>query len=385
MDEIERWCTEFGRSLQANEFVKLTLSKPVGGIDLMNVYVKPVIIKRAPQLSFTYHHKTRDVIKNIEFQGGIDLVRSMLGSEFKIGTLLTTTSDFVLRISKKGKMDIKRTDPTLTSVPPTDHDEIKVKRASSDDAYLFHLGITDKDGNVIPRMADKYRQINKYLEVMESLIRETELPSKVSIVDMGAGKGYLTFALYDYLNNKVGHKASIVGVEIRKELVKKGNELARLCGFNRLRFECSSIEEFNPSHVDILIALHACDTATDDSIAKGIGANAALIVCAPCCHKQIRQQLKGKEHTNPILKYGIFKEREFEMVTDTLRALIMERHGYKPGIFEFISNEHTRKNVMLVGTRTKRESNAGESEKKIDLLKRQYQIDFHYLEKLMDT
>jgi len=382
MNEIARWCMEFESSLKANEFVKLTLSKPVGGTDLVNVYGKLVTVKREPKLSLTYRHKTRDVVKNMDFQESVNAVQSMLASTFKIGTLQTTSGDIVLRISKKGKMDIKRTSPRVTSVPSTQHDNIKVKRALGHDAYLFHLGIADQGGIVIPKMADKFRQINKYLEVMEDLIGKTELPSKLSIVEMGAGKGYLTFALYDFLKNKLQKDVAVVGVEMRKELVEQCNQIADKCGFNDLQFVCSTIDEFTPGKVDILIALHACDTATDDSIAKGIASQASLIVCAPCCHKQIRQQLKGKEHANPILKYGIFKEREFEMVTDTLRALILERHGYKPGIFEFISNEHTRKNVMLVGSKTTHVPD-NNIEEKINSLKNQYQIDFHYLETLV--
>jgi hypothetical protein len=200
---------------------------------------------------------------------------------------------------------------------------------------------------------------------------------------MGAGKGYLTFALYDYLRNKLQHNVTVTGVELRKDLVDQCNKAAAECGFDQLHFECSSIEDFELKKVDILIALHACDTATDDAIAKGIKANADLIVCAPCCHKQIRQQLKGKEYKNPLLKYGIYKEREFEMVTDTIRALVLERNHYKSNIFEFISSEHTGKNTMLVGVKSKHKPDLPVIQGKIDSLKEAYQIDYHYLEKLM--
>ena len=185
------------------------------------------------------------------------------------------------------------------------------------------------------------------------------------------------------MNNKLNIDAQITGVEQRKDLVEKGNTIARECGFQNLHFEESTIDQFEINQVDILIALHACDTATDDAIAKGIKTNASLIVCAPCCHKQIRQQVKGKEQKNPILKYGIFKEREFEMVTDTIRALILEKHHYKSNIFEFISNEHTRKNTMLVGVKSKTIANEESIDQKIQAIKQQYNIDYHYLEKVI--
>ena len=136
-------------------------------------------------------------------------------------------------------------------------------------------------------------------------------------------------------------------------------------------------------HTDILIALHACDTATDDALGKAISANANLVITAPCCHKQIRQQLKGKEQENPILKYGIFKERQFEMVTDTIRALILEKNQYSTKVFEFISNEHTRKNVMLVGQKSNKKPDTEAIAKKIDDLKKEYHVESHYLETLV--
>ena len=144
-----------------------------------------------------------------------------------------------------------------------------------------------------------------------------------------------------------------------------------------------TIQEYKPKKIDILIALHACDTATDDALSKAIKANAALIITAPCCHKQIRQQLKGKEQENPILKYGIFKERQYEMITDTIRALILEKNQYQSKVFEFISNEHTRKNVMLVGIKSSKDPDTKMISNKIEKLKAEYKIESHYLEKIL--
>ncbi len=381
MNELNRWIGELEASLERDEFVKLTLSKPARKSELQNIYAKQVVLKEGPQLSFTFHYRTKDIVKNYSFSDGIDKIRELLGPEFKIATLFTTQVDTVLIISKKGKMVVTTTDATQTAVAAT-HDKQKRKRAKEGDAYLVQLGIADAQGKIIPKMADKFRQINKYLEVMEELIKSANFPGAISIVDMGAGKGYLTFALHDYLRNKLNHEVTVTGVELRKDLVDKCNTAAKACGFDQLQFVCSSIEDYELKTVDILIALHACDTATDDAIAKGIKADASLIVCAPCCHKQIRQQLKGKEYKNPILKYGIYKEREFEMVTDTIRALVLERNSYKSNIFEFISSEHTGKNTMLVGVKSKHNVDVAAIQGKIDAIKETYQIDYHYLEQL---
>ncbi|MFZ1808623.1 MAG: SAM-dependent methyltransferase [Cyclobacteriaceae bacterium] len=383
MNELERWIEKLKSSLEKGEFVKLTLSKPVRASELVNVYVKQVVLKEEPKLSFTYHYKTRDVVKNYNLGEGVDKAQELLSNEFKIGTLFATMEDVVLRISKKGKMVVTTTAASQAAVSVETHDKQKRKRALEGDTYLTQLGIADAQGKIIPKMADKFRQINKYLEVMEELIKSADFPGAISIVDMGAGKGYLTFALYDYLRNKLQHDVTVTGVELRKDLVDKCNKAAKECGFDHLHFECSSIEDFELKEVDILIALHACDTATDDAIAKGIKADASLIVCAPCCHKQIRQQLKGKEFKNPILKYGIYKEREFEMVTDAIRALVLERNGYKSTIFEFISSEHTGKNTMLVGVKSKHKADTAVIQGKIDAIKETYQIDHHYLETII--
>lgn len=364
-------------------FIKLTLSKPINKqAELMNVYIRPVVLQTVPNLSFTYRYKTNDQVKNYTFEEGFDHLNALLKDRFKNATLFTTDADISLQTSKKGKISIKSSPPSITNDPDTSHDRPKIKRANTTSPYLQLLGITDKTGKVVPKMADKYRQINKYLEIIEGLIASANLPKKVHIVDMGSGKGYLTFALYDFLCGQLKLDAQITGIELRKDLVDYCNSTAKKCGFQNLSFRCMPIQEFSENKIDILIALHACDTATDDAIARGISSNAQMIICAPCCHKQIRQQVKGKEQQSPLLKYGIFKERQFEMVTDTIRALIMEEHQYQSKIFEFVSNEHTRKNVMLVGVKNKKKENSSVY-KKIDEIKKQFLVEEHYLETLI--
>jgi len=380
---IQEFCTTLKGSIAQHEFVKLTLAKPTKRAEaLKNVYVRLVTIKEEEKLSFTFRHETNDQVKNFSIDEGVAHIGELLKDTFLTASLFTTSADLSLLISKKGHATLNTAKPTFTEEASESHDREKKKRVVDNDAYLHLLGITDETGIVIPKMTDKYRQINKYLEVIESLIKDATLPAEINIVDMGSGKGYLTFALYDYLHNKLAMPVRVTGIELRKELVDYCNGIAKQCGFEQLYFESKRIEEFNDQRIDILIALHACDTATDDAIQKGFHADAALIICAPCCHKQIRQQVKGKEQHCPLLKYGIFKERQFEMVTDTIRAMIMEKHQYDTKIFEFISNEHTRKNVMLVGTKSSKHKDAQAIDSSLAALKKEFGIDFHYLEKL---
>ncbi len=380
MKELNAFFEALDNSLAKNNFVKITLSKPSKKSDgLRNIYIRLITIKNQQQLSFTYRYKTNDQVKNYSIDDTKTILKELLTNSFKIATLFTLEEDYSLRISKKGKVTAIKTNPSFTNKPPEEHDQPKKKRAKLG-KYLNLLGITDTNEVVIPKMADKFRQINKYLEIIENLIKSTDLPKAITIVDMGSGKGYLTFALYDYLVNQKKIEATITGIEQRKELVDFCNKTAIDCEFENLNFECKSIQEYKAKKVDILIALHACDTATDDALSKAITANANLIITAPCCHKQIRQQLKGATQESPILKYGIFKERQYEMVTDTIRALILEKHQYNTKVFEFISNEHTRKNVMLVGQKSSKKVNEKSISEKIEALKKEYRIDNHYLE-----
>ena len=200
---------------------------------------------------------------------------------------------------------------------------------------------------------------------------------------MGAGKGYLTFALYDFLSNTLRKKAQVMGVEVRPDLVQLCNQIAQNAGFEQLNFQQGYIGNFTLPKTDILIALHACDTATDDAIFKGIQAKADLIICAPCCHKQIRKQMNCTTHLQNMLQYGIHKERMAEMVTDTIRALLLEVNGYQTKVFEFISTEHTGKNVMIVGQKVSKTKDSSHYLEKIEMLKSEFGIEEHYLEKLL--
>ncbi|MEI6865367.1 SAM-dependent methyltransferase [Flavicella sp.] len=367
-------------SITTDDFVKITLSKPLRKNDgLRNVYVRLVLIQEEVKMSFTYHYKTNDQVKNYGVAEGIEVLQEFLLTIFRTAVVFTLKEDLQVFVSKNKVVSYRNGAPSFTNKPPVSHDKPKERRADMG-AYLRFLGVTDAENNVIPKMADKFRQINKYLEIMEGLISNAKLPKHIQIVDMGSGKGYLTFALYDYLVVQRKMDVTITGIELRQELVDYCNGVAEKCEFENLKFECKPIQEYSNKKIDILIALHACDTATDDAITKGIVAKAGLIVCAPCCHKQIRQSLKGKEQENPILRYGIFKERQYEMVTDTIRALILEKRHYQTKIFEFVSNEHTRKNVMLVATKSNKEIDEKALNKKIEGIKDAYGIDEHYLE-----
>lgn len=385
---------KISKALTEGVFVKLSLGNYKGNEEeLKQLYIKPVIIKRKPMLAFNFRYKTRDIFKNYAVEEGKELIKSYLNSGFNIATLFTNTEEFIIERTAKGVFRLRSRELAQQKEANLSHNKEKKRLiVTKNNLYLHQLGLTDNKGVIFNKAQDKYKQINRYVEILSSLIREFPTGTIKNVVDMGSGKGYLTFALYDYLLNHqwqshpFGTKAHVTGVEFRKDLVDLCNKIAANAGFDQLSFIEGTIESYNNKAIDLLIALHACDTATDDAIYKGIQANAHLIVVAPCCHKQIRKEMekgKAKNELSFLTKHGIFLERQAEMVTDGLRALILEYFGYKTKVFEFVSDMHTPKNVLVVGIRNKeQEKDRGEILQKIKDIKEYFGISYHYLEQL---
>jgi hypothetical protein len=371
-------------SVIEDKFVKLTLSKPKNKqSDLKNVYVKMILLKGSNWLSFTYKHNTKDIVKNFAIEDALQQLIGLLDTSFFAANLLTSDMDIALLSNEKGSLKLIKRPVDKRAIPEREHDHAKSRLINPSNSWWFQLGITDRQGNVLPSMQFKFKQINKYVEILDGLIKQIDFQGTVKVVDMGAGKAYLTFALYEYLviNRKLD--VQITGVEQRPDLVEKTNRISRSANLENLRFVEGMIGNFAVKEMDVLIALHACDTATDDAIAAGIKAGAQLIVCAPCCHKQIRQTMKPPFDALPMLKFGILLERQAEILTDTIRALLMEKHGYKSQIMEFIETEHTPKNLLITGIRTTKNIDIEDVDQKIDSLKKQFGIEKHYLETVL--
>lgn len=371
-------------------FVKLSLGNYQGNDkELKNLYIKKVKIKKLDMLSFNYRYKTRDIFKNYAIGDGLYLIDNLLSNDFKICTLFSVNKEVIIEHDKKGVIKIRERDLNTTLQPNLNHNKEKKRIIKPEgNAYLHALKITDVEGNVFKNAQDKYKQINQYIEILSSLIKELPQGTVRNVVDMGSGKGYLTFALYDYLHQQLNIKTKVTGVEFREDLVALCNDIAKQSSFDQLNFVQGTIEDYNVKDINLLIALHACDTATDDAIFKGINAGAELIVVAPCCHKQIRREIekhKVKNDVSFLTKYGIFLERQAEMVTDGIRALILEYYGYKTKVFEFISDAHTPKNVLVVGVKNKDKGAKNKEEilQKIKETKAYFGIDYHHLERLM--
>lgn len=384
MEARTQWREGLTQSLVDQTLVKLTLSKPRRkSADWRNAYARIIELKGERQLSFTFRYATRDETHNYPFDEAVDRVMNWLEGHFLNATLITTSEEWHLQTNKKGKSHLRRKANVQAAPATFQHNQPK-NRAFKDARnrpYLTALGIAGTDGAILKKGQRKFRQINKYIETIGHLLEEYPLPSGARIVDMGSGKGYLTFALYDYLVNERQLPIKMTGVELRPELVDLCNDLAVQSDFQQLEFVAGDIHQYQPAGgIDMLIALHACDTATDEALAKGIRAGASVIVVAPCCQKQVRKDMQVPTALQPLLRNGILLERQAELLTDGLRALYLERAGYRTKVFEFISTEHTPKNVMITATKAAYNPHV---QAQIDELKAQFGVQRHRLEELL--
>ena len=396
-DALARFQALLHDALAQNALVKLTLGKPRSGAPdptLRNVFARPVTLKAGPQISLLYRHETRDITKNLPSAEAESALLRLLADSFLDAHLFTPLQTAQLEQSvdaaKPSRLRVKTADSAPPFAAPA-HDRAKTRLIAPESPWLRALGVTNDRGQPREGMAHKFRQIEKFAELLQSLLVESGLapaaltsaqPVPVSasgslppapgspllrLADMGAGKGYLTFALADLL----GARAEILGIERRADLVATCNRVAVDCGLApRLRFVEGDIPappagtdirhwsldigHFNTSGasaLDVLIALHACDTATDDAVAAGHAAGARLLVVSPCCQKELRPNLVAPAVLSDALRHGIFLERQAEFVTDALRAQLLEVAGYRTKVFEFVSTEHTAKNLMIAATR----------------------------------
>lgn len=376
---------KLNQSIQNTSFIKCTLGKSYveKTTKLKNIYIKWIELKNTPTLSFLYRYQTQDITKNFSIEEGIQEINKLIGNDFLSGNLFTQEEDVEIVFNKKRKAFVKINSASLKK-KETDHNREKKRLiTANNNIYLKKLGIVSSNNEVYKNKQDKFKQLNKYIEIIDNLIKDVFFDDEIHIVDMGSGKGYLTFALYDYLKNELNLNVFVTGIELRPELVDLCNEIAKEAKFENLTFKAQLIQEYFAPKIDILIALHACDTATDDAIFKGLSAKSSLIICAPCCHKQIRKEMNCKTALQSILKHNIFEERQAEMITDGIRGLVLEGFGYQTQTFEFISSEHTGKNVMIIGKKKQEEEQNKEAFSKIIEIKKEFGIDSHYLETLI--
>jgi hypothetical protein len=420
-DPRRRFLDLLAQAVHAGAPLKLVLSKYHGEeADLQRVQARSLVIRGEACLSFVYRYRSRDLTANLPLPQALQRVDELLASGFRQANLQASGIDAQLGISKRGKALFRTgaaaTDTAAAVAEPDPHNREKRRLLSLERPFLQALGVTDGERRLIPSMARKWKQINRFIEVFDDAWRSSGLQQRqapLRLIDFGSGKGYLTFALHDYLRNTLGVAAHTRGVELRRDLVATCNAACAAAGIDGLAFIQGDIASYPANAAeaegaatvgmaaseatettrataaqlapacDVMIALHACDTATDDAIHQGIRAGAAIIMCAPCCHKQVRPQLLSPHPLRPILQHGIHLGQEAEMLTDGLRALLMDASGYDTQVFEFISLEHTGKNKMILGVKRAAPRPAGPVLAQIRDIKAFYGIREQRLESLL--
>ena len=349
MSAIDIFLSSFQASLENESFRKLTLGKfrnQLNGVE--HVYVRTVVLKDGIRLSFVHRYPNRDLTQNYLIPDGVAMVRDWLGKASLAATLFAGDQRYQLLFNRHGKPRLT-TGPSEVVEVQDQHDREKT-RLLQGETFLKYLGVLDPAGKPRMQMCDKYRQIHHFIELVAPALRKLRVDNQLRVVDMGSGKGYLTFAIYAFLKQE-GFKVHVTGIERRRTLVDLGNSVAAQCEFGDLRFEVGEISTASLDGADIVVALHACDTATDDALYRAISASAQLIFVAPCCHKELRPQLAAPEALAPLFMHGIQSDRMAEAITDALRCMYLEASGYLTRIQEFIALEHTAKNLLIVATK----------------------------------
>ena len=353
--QIQQLLHVLQESITQQQLLKLVLSKYQGQeTALQRITIKPLRLRDELCLCFVYGYQTNDVTKNFNVADGVAKINELLERDFKAANLLTISQDLQLTISKKGKASllIQHKKQAITA-PNLEHNREKQRFLSLEREFWHDLGVIDKQQQLIPAMSRKWKQINKFIEIFAHALEEgrIDLQQALHIVDFGSGKGYLTFALHDYLRQQRHNPAQVTGIELRDNLVQLCQQAIQRCQLQGLQVYQGDVRSYTPTQLDVMIALHACDIATDYAIHTGIRLGAKVIMCAPCCHKQIRPQMTSPAILQPVLQHGVHLGQEAEMITDGLRALLLEACGYQTQVFEFVALEHTSKNKMILAVK----------------------------------
>ena len=351
------------------ELLQTALTEELQGITISNVKnnelgekieIRPILLKEELKFQVTFYRGTKVIHKNYEKAPLQQDICLWLQEYFKQMQADYGEMQATVLVSKKGKMAIKTKNTGKKKAMLLTHNRKKKYIIQEDKPvpFLIDLGVMSKNGKIINAKYDKFKQINRYLEFVDDILEKLPKDREVTIVDFGCGKSYLTFALYYFLRELNGYQVKIIGLDLKEDVIKHCNGLSEKYGYhNHLKFYVGDIANYNElTSVDMVVTLHACDTATDYALAKAVEWGAKVILSVPCCQHELNKQIKN-EVLSPVLKYGLIKERMSALITDALRAELLEEQGYEAQILEFIDMEHTPKNIIIRAVKGKKTGN----------------------------
>ena len=373
--------------LQEDTFLQLTASGRArgGSPPWQKVAVRPVVVKGVRRLQFAYFNDKKSLTKNYADADAHAEVDSILAAAFGSFHVQATHGDLHVRLSKKGKALISRGKPSRAEPQPNlAHNRTKqhLLPVGKPDTFLWTCGITDRAGNVRPAMRGKFRQVNTFLELFSHVLPAAEQSDRpLTIVDCGCGSAYLTFAAYHYRTHMQNRPTHVIGVDSDAEIITKCRQLKESLQWDGLDFHQSTIAAFEPATPpDVILSLHACDTATDEAIAQGIRWEGSVILAAPCCQHELHDRVQHPLF-QPVLRHGILKQRTADILTDTFRALVLRIMGYRTDVVEFVSPEHTSRNLLIRAVKTQAPGDSAAVQEYVQL--KQFWNVTPYLEELL--
>ena len=336
------------------DLIQMTLSGTVDPARAEKVRVRPVLIRDELLFQETLYRGAQVFHANFGREELVDRLVGYMGNLFRQAQISSVVFEATALVSKKGKVTIRRKQKTHASqqdrpASSLAHDRSKqyILKEGQPVDFLVGLGVQTPDGRIAKARYDKFRQINRYLEFIEDILDRLPSDRTIRIIDFGCGKSYLTFAMYYYLHVLQGRDIQVTGLDLKQDVINHCNALAEKLGYQRLHFEQGEISSYQGAdRVDMVVSLHACDKATDYALEKAVKWGAEVILAVPCCQHELNNQIHC-DTLQPILKYGVIRERMAALITDALRALLLEQQGYDTQILEFIDMEHTPKNLMI--------------------------------------
>ncbi len=346
------------RLIKEQDLIQVVLGSPKSKASPKKVNVKPVFIKNTMHYQFSFQQEQKVLHENILSEKCAELLIKLI-PDYKQVFFYSKNKDYHILVNKKGKTTILEKAPSQKPLKMFSHNREKnyILKENTPISFLIELDIMSSSGKVFADKRDKFRQINRFLEMIEDIVSYLPKDKTLHIIDFGCGKAYLTFALYYYLHEQSKYHLKITGLDLKEDVVTFCQSIADKLGFSDLQFSHGDIKTYKTdSSVDLVVCLHACDTATDEALKKAVEWNAKVIMAVPCCQHELLEQVEC-EILNPLLKQGILKERFAALVTDAARAQWLEIVGYKTQILEFIDMEHTPKNLLIRAVRQPRITN----------------------------
>jgi hypothetical protein len=347
-EKLTLFLKEIVTAVNSSDWLSVTLSQPRDKAGkAKSLYFRPLELKGKIVVQMVVRYKDKEETKNFNIPEFLAFASQSIRQHFYYAHLITPHKEGHLLISKRGFVTLKWKKTIQKETPTLIHDKEKSYTIPPNAPFFHRLGISSKEGVVLPSQFSKYKQICRYVELLFPLLESLNPGDSLTVADMGCGKGYLTFALHQYLMNSGFAHARTIGVDLKEEVIHTNNQIAHETNMEGLEFIYGDIASTVDLKTDMLIALHACNTATDEAIFYGLQQKAKIIVVAPCCHKQVRKSMESNDVTGSLFRYGIIQERFASDLTDLIRANVLKYYGYQVKVMEFVNVEHTPKNIMI--------------------------------------